>query len=209
MVNRNTLTRTNNEYIALFHLINAFGLAATTFVSQNYGAGNLARCRRATWVSMWINFAATALLIVVVIAFAHRMLSFFSDSEAVIALGIVRIWYVVLPELINVVMETVSDAMRGYGYSLPPAMVTLVCICSIRILWVYTVFPASPTFDTLMMVYPVSWLVTMTLLVVLYFRSKPESRPVAPRRPRRHSGLAFLSCRTGRILSAVRRGFLG
>ena len=156
--------------INVYCFINAFGLAATTFVSQNYGAGNLARCRRATWVSMWLNFAATTLLIVVVIVFAHRMLSFFSDSEAVIALGIVRIWYVVFPELISVVMETVSDAMRGYGYSLAPAMVTLVCICSIRILWVYTVFPASPTFDTLMMVYPISWLVTMTLLVVLYFR---------------------------------------
>ena len=50
--------------INVYCFINAFGLAATTFVSQNYGAGNLARCRRATWVSMWINFAATALLIV-------------------------------------------------------------------------------------------------------------------------------------------------
>lgn len=170
--------------INVYCFINAFGLAATTFVSQNYGAGNLARCRRATWVSMWINFAATTLLIVVVIVFAHRMLSFFSDSEAVIALGIVRIWYVVLPELISVVMETVSDAMRGYGYSLPPAMVTLVCICSIRILWVYTVFPASPTFDTLMMVYPVSWLVTMTLLVVLYFR---HQKTLETRMNRRHT----------------------
>ena len=170
--------------INVYCFINAFGLAATTFVSQNYGAGNLARCRRATWVSVWINFAATALLIVVVIAFAHRMLSFFSESEAVIALGIVRIWYVVLPELINVVMETVSDAMRGYGYSLPPAMVTLVCICSIRILWVYTVFPASPTFDTLMMVYPISWLVTMTLLVVLYFR---HQKTLETRMNRRHT----------------------
>ena len=34
--------------INVYCFINAFGLAATTFVSQNYGAGNLARCRRAT-----------------------------------------------------------------------------------------------------------------------------------------------------------------
>ena len=49
-------------------------------------------------------------------------------------------------------------------------MITLVFICTIRIHWEYTIITASPTFDTLMMVYPVSWLVTMTLLVVLYFR---------------------------------------
>ena len=168
--------------INVYCFINAFGLAATTFVSQNYGAGNLARCRRATWVSMWLNFAATSILILIVIAFANHMLSFFSENETVIALGVVRVWYVVLPELINVVMETVSDAMRGYGYSLPPAMVTLVCICSIRILWVYFIFALAPTFDTLMMVYPISWLVTMSLLVILYFR---HQKTLAERHPLR------------------------
>lgn len=168
--------------INVYCFINAFGLAATTFVSQNYGAGNLARCRRATWVSMWLNFAATAILTAIVLVFAHQMLAFFSDSESVIELGVVRLWFVVLPELINVVMETVSDAMRGYGYSLPPAMVTLVCICTIRVIWVYAVFPFAPTFDTLMTVYPISWLVTMLLLVALYFRHQKQLE----KRARRH-----------------------
>ena len=38
--------------INVFCVVNAFGQAATTFVGQNYGAGNLRRCKRATWVSM-------------------------------------------------------------------------------------------------------------------------------------------------------------
>lgn len=33
-------------------VVNGFGQAATTFVGQNYGANNLPRCKRATWVSM-------------------------------------------------------------------------------------------------------------------------------------------------------------
>lgn len=156
--------------INVYCFINAFGLAATTFISQNYGAGNLVRCRRITWVSMGLNAVVTALLTFGVLFFAHELLGFFSDSPAVIALGIVRLWYVVLPEMINVVMETVSDAMRGYGYSMAPAMVTLVCICSIRVAWVYFAFPLKPDFETLMLVYPVSWVVTMALLVLLYFR---------------------------------------
>ena len=65
-------------------------------------------------------------------------------------------------------METVSDAMRGYGYSMPPAVVTLVCICSVRLLWVYTIFAYESSYEVLMAVYPVSWFITSVALVWLY-----------------------------------------
>ena len=162
--------------INVYCFINGFGLAATTFISQNYGARNFARCRRATWVSFWLNLAVTAVMVSIVILFARDLLRIFSDEEAVIALGVARIWYVVLPEFISVVMETTSDAMRGYGYSLAPAMVTLVAICSVRVIWVLTVFPANPTFERLMTVYPVSWAVTAVLLVLLYMRHQRSLR---------------------------------
>lgn len=167
--------------INVYCFINAFGLAATTFVSQNYGAGNLERCRRATWVSMGLNFAATFVLIAFIVIFGKQLLACFTEVESVIALGWIRLLYVVVPEPISVVMETVSGAMRGYGYSLPPAIITLVCICSIRLVWVYTVFVVDPTYECLMMVYPISWLVTAVLLVWLYFR---HQKHLSPRRAR-------------------------
>lgn len=34
--------------IFVYYLINSFGQASMTFTSQNYGAGNLRRCRKAT-----------------------------------------------------------------------------------------------------------------------------------------------------------------
>lgn len=163
--------------INIYCFINAFGLSATTFVSQNYGAGNLERCRRATWVSMLLNFAVTFLLIGVVLAAGRELLSLFTTSEAVIALGFVRILYVVTLEPVNVIMETVSDAMRGYGYSLPPAVITLVLICSIRVIWVYTAFAASPTFETLMTVYPISWIATTVALCALYWHHQKKILP--------------------------------
>ena len=154
----------------IYDAMAAFYMACASFMSQNYGAGNLARCRRATWVSMGLNFCASVMMIAVVLIFERSILSLFTHSEAVMEIAITRILLVVLAEPISVVMETVSDAMRGYGYSMPPAMVTLFCICSIRIVWVYTVFAADPTFDTLMIVYPISWAVTTAALTWLYFR---------------------------------------
>lgn len=165
--------------INVYCFINAFGLAATTFVSQNYGAGNLQRCRRATWVSMGLNFLATFLMIAVVVGFGRHLLGLFTDSADVIELAMTRIYWVVLFEPISVVMETVSDAMRGYGYSMPPAMVTLICVCSVRVIWVWTVFAAYHDYIVLMMVYPVSWAVTAVALCVLYWRHQKmlEQKP--------------------------------
>ncbi len=154
--------------INVYCFINAFGLAATTFISQNYGAKNIARCKRIMWISLGLNFLATTMMIAVLMIFAHQLLGLFSSNAEIIKIGYLRLLYVVVPEGINSVIETLSGAMRGYGYSLPPALVTVVCICSVRIIWVYTAFAAKPTFECLMMVYSVSWTVTGIGLMLLY-----------------------------------------
>ena len=154
--------------INVFCVINGFGQAATTFISQNYGAGDLPRCKKITQTAMGLSMFFMAVMVAVVGYFAETLLKFFSDDANLISLGVIRIYYVVFPEFINVVMEILSGAMRGYGFSMPPAVITLIFICGIRIAWVYTIFEQSATFATLMAVYPVSWLVTMVFLIFAY-----------------------------------------
>ncbi len=156
--------------INVYCFINAFGLATTTFVSQNFGAENLARCRRATWVSMGLNFVASLVLLGVVLATGETLLGFFSTNPEGIAIGMIRIFQAVLLEPVNVVMETLSGAMHDYGYSLPPAIVTLVFIRTTRVTRVYTLFQSSLTFEALMICYPVSRAITTAGLFVLYLR---------------------------------------
>lgn len=112
----------------------------------------------------------TVIMTALVLIFSRDLLGIFTNSEEVIALGLIRILWVVVPQPLSVVMDTLSGCMRGYGYSLPPAMVTLIVVCSVRLIWVYTAFPMYPTYDTLMMVYPLSWLITMIGLIILYVR---------------------------------------
>ena len=156
--------------INVYCFINAFALAATTFVSQNYGARNLDRCYRIMWITLGLNMLVTVIMTALVLIFSRDLLGIFTNSEEVIALGLIRILWVVVPQPLSVVMDTLSGCMRGYGYSLPPAMVTLIVVCSVRLIWVYTAFPMYPTYDTLMMVYPLSWLITMIGLIILYVR---------------------------------------
>lgn len=156
--------------INVYCFINAFGLAATTFISQNYGAGNLLRCRQIIHACFWLDFIVTAVFSVFILSFSYELVGFFSDKETVIALGSIRIFYVVGPELLSAAMEIMSGSMRGFGYSLPPALVTLFGICCVRIIWFFTVFKVNPTYFVLMSVYGISWAITTVLLYIVYVR---------------------------------------
>lgn len=154
--------------INVFCVVNGFGQAATTFVGQNYGAGNLQRCKRATWVSMGLSAIFMQTLCCFILFFTEGILSLFNNDPEVIRLGVIRLWYIVCPELINVFMEGLSGALRGYGISLTPAVITLVCVCGVRVVWVFVVFAKIPTYATLMAVYPISWLITTLVLIAAY-----------------------------------------
>ena len=154
--------------INVFCLTNGFGQAATTFVSQNYGAGNLARCKDVTKVSLQINIVLMLILSATILYFAEPLVRFFNDDSEVIRLGVIRLWYIIAPEIISVVMEIISGSLRGYGISLAPAIITLFFVCGIRITWVFTVFVKIPTYAALMAVYGVSWFFTMVFLIIAY-----------------------------------------
>ena len=155
--------------VNVYCFIYAFSQACTTFVSQNYGAGKLFRCRRATWLCFGLGTFFMGALSILVLAFGESLLAIFDSHPEVIAIGMVRIWYVVAPEVLNGVLDIFSGAMRGYGYSLQPAVLALLGICGVRLTWVYTAFAAQPDFSTLLLCYPLSWGVTSVFICAAYW----------------------------------------
>ncbi len=152
----------------IFCIINAFGQTATTFASQNYGAGLLDRCHQATRTALLIDFACMGTISALVFLFARPLLGLFPPDPEVIALGLVRIRYVVLFEPLNVFLENLSGALRGYGISSPPAAVTLLGVCGTRLGWIFLVFPGQRTFECAMAVFPLSWAVTSLATGIRY-----------------------------------------
>ena len=66
-------------------------------------------------------------------------------------------------------METSSGALRGLGYSITSAVITLLGVCVLRICWVCFVFPHYNTLQSLLISYPVSWTLTGTVNVIIVF----------------------------------------
>jgi len=158
-----------NIEIFAYYIINSFGQGCTTFVGQNYGAGNPKRCLKATRISIIQDMIVTVAMSGLILLLGKPLLHIFNDDPAVIRIGIVRLRYILLAEGINVIIEILSGCMRGYGRSFIPALICTAGICGVRITWVYTVFRRKPKFDTLMTAYPLSWAVTAAALVLAYF----------------------------------------
>ena len=158
-----------NIEIMAYYWVNAFGQATTTFIGQNYGAGNIPRCRKRFRLSLLMTCGTTMLMSSIIMFTGPWLLSFFNGEPEVIELGMIRVTAIVGFEVINALVDSSSGAMRGYGRSLAPAILSLIGICGLRIVWVYTVFAADPSFTSLMAVYPVSWIVTSTMIFIAYF----------------------------------------
>ncbi|MBE6074644.1 MAG: MATE family efflux transporter [Selenomonas ruminantium] len=154
--------------INIYVFLIAFGQSITTFVSQNYGAGNLPRCRQVTRAGMKVSMIVIVLLSGAACLLADPLLALFNEEASIIEIGRIRVFYIVGFYAVCVFIEGFSGAMRGYGYSLPPALLMLATVCGVRIVWIYTVFAAEPTFRNIMVCYPISWTITAVLLAGIY-----------------------------------------
>lgn len=148
----------NFEYFVYF-LLNAFTQACVTFTSQNYGAREYARCRRITQLCVVMGFAFSTALSLIFYLLGENVLRFYTTEPAVMEIGIIRMKYCLLMQFVGVFMDVFSGSLRGLGYSLIPALIALASSCGFRLLWVYTVFPKTPTFTTLVTGYPISWVI--------------------------------------------------
>ena len=58
--------------------------------------------------------------------------------------------------------------LRGMGSAIIPTLVTVVGICGVRMVWIYTIFAAEHMLNVLYLSYPVSWLLTSATLFFCY-----------------------------------------
>ncbi len=156
-----------------YYIMNAFGQAGMTFVGQNYGAGDIRRCRYITRVVLLQGILISSAMGLAVFTAGHSLLGLFNRDPAVIEMGMVRLKWLSLFAGLDTLMEILSGILRAYGWSLSPALITLMGVVGTRILWVSLVFPRLPSYNTLMVLYPISWAITSAVLgVVLLLHMK-------------------------------------
>lgn len=165
----------------------AFSQTALTFVSQNYGARQYDRLDRITLITVGCAFVTGLVLGNLCSYFGANLVRIYDARPEVVASGVTRFQLICRYYFICGMMDAMVGVIRGLGVSITPTVVSLVGVCGVRLLWVFTIFQQTQfhTEYTLFLSYPISWTVTLLAHVVCYLyirrriRDKVEKRELA------------------------------
>lgn len=158
----------NYEFFSYF-IVSAFAQATVTFTSQNFGAKQYDRCKKVFRLTMLMSIVGVMLLTTCFVVWDDFFINFFTDKVQVAEYASIRmrcllVFYFILPTY-----EIGGAALRGIGYSMAPAILTVLGTCVLRLVWISTVCKVYTGFEALMNVYPVSWAVTGIMVLITYF----------------------------------------
>ena len=150
--------------------VSMYSIARTslTFTSQNFGAKNYDRIKKGFGICMvFISLVGLSLGLLAYI-FGEPLLKIYSNDANIIPSGLIRLKYVCVPYFLCGMMDVGTSALRGMGYSIFTMVAPLLCVCGIRILWIFTVFANVRTLETIFISYPITWAI-MALISIFTF----------------------------------------
>lgn len=168
----------NYEYYCYF-VVSAFAQAAVAFISQNYGAGKIERCKNIFRQSMLLGLLGCAFLNLLIVWQKEFFIGFFTSEPDIVRYAAIRMVYVLLFQFMASSYEISGAALRGLGYSMTPTVLTIFGTCLLRLVWIFVVVPMSRSYETLLTVYPISWVITGIAVCTAYaiIRRKAFSLP--------------------------------
>lgn len=158
--------------------VSAMGIAVTTFVGQNMGAGKIDRAKKSMWVCMGMTMVMAGALSVFFYTFAEFFFGIFVEDAGVISLGVSQLHFLTRFYLIYVIVEILSGTLRGMECVVAPTIISILLVCVLRVAWVAVALPINNTMETVMMSYPVTWIaaaVAFILYYIYYMKKKADS----------------------------------
>ncbi len=166
-----------NIEIFSYYVLNSFGQACTTITGQNYGARKFDRCRSTLKLCILEGIAIEGLMVLFLLLFGKNMIAIFRpDNPELVEIGYIRVMFITTAHLFSLFYDVISGYLRGYGISLTPALLTMFCICGTRIIWIYTVFEQFRSFQTIMIVYPISLGLNSLAMMILLLIRRPAKK---------------------------------
>ena len=159
-------------------------IAVTTFVGQNYGAGDLARARKGPKYGLWIGTVIMIVILAPMMIFAPQLVRLFSRESEVIYFGTLFIRLASPFYLLCTINQIYSGALRGVGDTKATMIMMLFSFVLFRQIYLYTVYRAGGGIVPIAMGYPAGWIMCSTLILIYYYfgRRKADERFLAETR---------------------------
>lgn len=141
------------------------GLAMTTFVSQNVGAGKMERLSKGMKVCFLLCFASVAIIGIPLYYGSDVLVALFNREPEVIYYG-VGMMKTIIPLYITMVFyQGLSGALRGFGHSRAVMFLSLIGMIGARQLFLYISMQLHPVIDNVYYGYPLAWGITSIVLI--------------------------------------------
>ena len=160
---------------ALFWMVSgALGTSVTTFVGQNYGAGDMTRVKDSCRTTLIMHAAASVAISAIVVLLREPLFRIFTDDPAVIEVGTKIVIGMSSFYITYTGMEILASTLRGLGIVGIPTVMTLGGICVLRIIFITIFMPIYHSVNVVIIVYPLSWAVTSILFVIYYLARRKK-----------------------------------
>ncbi|MBR6676188.1 MAG: MATE family efflux transporter [Clostridia bacterium] len=165
----------------VYHIQSSFHQAGLTFVGQNYGAGKFDRIKKTQRCCYFLVISLGLTFGILAYAFGEPLLSIYinngPDYQATVNYGLERMLCICVPYFLCGIIEVQTGLLCGLGKSVSPSIITVFGFCAVRLIWIATVFEKFHSLTVLYACYPVSWLISMVLLYLVYLRAKRQLFP--------------------------------
>lgn len=148
---------------------NAVYHTAVTFTGQNVGAKRYDRLNRITGICLGTATVIGVAVSVIIFVLRVPLLHLYNDDPQVIQYALLRMDIMCLTYVSCGWMDVMCGQLRGMGESVLPLLTSIIGVCGIRILWIYTIFRYyDHSLTSLYISYPVSWVATTLAHCVCY-----------------------------------------
>ena len=152
----------------------AFSIAISTFVAQNYGAEKHQRARDGIKVALIMSMIAI-FVISFTLYFYNKPLAYFLIKDKNIVDLTSEVIHLIAPlYFMYVIGDVLSGAIKGTGNTLHSMVINIFGICVCRVLWIFFIVPLNPTFFMVLYGFIVSWIIT-AIMYITYIVYKRKS----------------------------------
>ena len=143
----------------------SLSMAITTFVGQNYGAGQIERIKKGMWTTLAMTVFYTIISGTLLYNFAPKLIGLFTNDVRVIEAGVLASRFFCPFYFLLAIMHSLAGTVRGTGKTIPPMIILILSLCIFRILAAKFVIPHYNTIENVYRLYPISWIIGVILMV--------------------------------------------
>lgn len=144
----------------VYEMMAAFYVACTSFIAQNYGAGNKENVKKSYLITTAYSFGLAAVLGAFIHIFRFPLLFIFTNDADVVEAGAIRLGILSITYCLSAFMDNATAACRGLGETFVPTVGIILGTIVFRVVWIYTVFAYFGTLESIYILYGCAFVLT-------------------------------------------------